>query len=198
MSANPVARLTPEQYLAADREAEFNSEYFDGQMYPMSAVSLRHSRLVSRIDVELHQALSERRCSAYIAPRVRSTRSTYMYPDIAVVCGQPRIADDKNDILLNPAVIVEVLSPSTEGHDRGLKFHRYGQIESLKEYVLVSQDMPRVEVFRRRDNGDWLFSEYFGLNAVCRLESLDCAIPLAGIFDGLEFTPDQLEEAAGG
>ena len=198
MSANPVPHVTPEQYLAADREAEFNSEYFDGQMYPMSAVSLRHSRLVSRIDVGLHQALSERRCSAYIAPRVRATRSSYMYPDIAVVCGQPLVADDQNDILLNPTVIVEVLSPSTEGHDRGLKFHRYGRIESLKEYVLVSQDMPRVEVFRRRDEGDWLFSEYFGLNAVCRLESLGCAIPLAGIFDGIEFTPDQLEEAAGG
>ena len=121
-----------------------------------------------------------------------------MYPDIAVVCGQPLVADDQNDILLNPTVIVEVLSPSTEGHDRGLKFHRYGRIESLKEYVLVSQDAPRVEVFRRRDGGGWTLSEHFGLNAVCRLESLDCAIPLAGIFDGLEFTPDQLEEAAGG
>jgi Uma2 family endonuclease len=117
-----------------------------------------------------------------------------MYPDVSVVRGKPEVADDQNDILLNPTVIVEVLSPSTEAHDRGLKFARYRRMESLREYVLVSQEAPHVEVFRRQEDGHWVLTEYFGLDSVCRLESIDCAIPLAGIYERVEFTPDQLAE----
>jgi Uma2 family endonuclease len=195
MSAKAQPRMTPEQYLEADRAAEIRSEFFDGEMFAMTGGSLRHSQLIGNVNTEVRQALRGMPCIVYVTEaRVRATRSSYMYPDVAVVCGKPEVAGDQNDILLNPTVIVEVLSPSTEAHDRGLKFLRYRRMESLREYVLVSQDAPRVEVFRRQEDGRWLMTEHSGLERVCRLESLDCAIPLAGIYERVEFTPDQLGE----
>ena len=119
--------------------------------------------------------------------RVRATRSSYTYPDVTVVCGEPQVADDHNDTLLNPWLIVEILPKSTEAHDRGPKFARCRQIDSLVEYVLVSQDEPLVEVFRRQSDGQWLLTEHQGLDASCRLESLDCSIPLSGIYQKIDF-----------
>ena len=106
-----------------------------------------------------------------------------------VVCGDPKFVDDRRDTLLNPALIVEVLSPSTEAYDRGFKSAQYRTVESLEEYALVSQSEPRVEVFRRQSGGHWLLSEAVGLAAVCNFESLDCALPLADIYAKVTFSP---------
>jgi Uma2 family endonuclease len=104
-----------------------------------------------------------------------------------VVCGEPRFADDQEDTLLNPQLIVEVLSPSTEAYDRGFKFKQYRNIGSLEEYVLVSQIESRIEVFRRQQNGDWLFHECVGLDSVCRLESVDCSLALSAVYKNITF-----------
>jgi Uma2 family endonuclease len=191
MSAQSQPRLTPEQYLEAERAAEYRSEYYCGHIYAMSGGSYQHFQIIGNISGELHAALKKRPCSVGSSDlRLRvSADGLYTYPDVVVICGDPRFADDQKDTLLNPALIVEVLSPSTEAYDRGFKSAQYRTLESLDEYVLVSQAEPRIEVFRRQSGGHWLLSEAIGLEAVCRFESLECGIPLADIYDKVTFSP---------
>jgi len=118
---------------------------------------------------------------------VFSPRGLHAYPDVVVVCGEPKLVDRRNDILLNPTVIIEVLSPSTEAYDRGFKFHQYQLVEPLQEYGLVSRTEARVEIFRRQGNGEWLLAESVGLGAVCHFKSIACEIPLAAIYPKVNF-----------
>jgi Uma2 family endonuclease len=192
MSAQAQPRLTPEQYLEAERAAKFRHEYFDGQMYAMSGGSFQHFQIIGNITAELHTSLKKRPWavgSNDLRLRV-SPDGLYTYPDVIVICGEPKFADDRCDTLLNPALIVEVLSPPTEAYDRGFKSAQYRTVESLQEYALVSQAEPRVEVFRRQVGGHWLLSEAIGLEAVCHFESLDCAVPLSEIYAKVTFSPD--------
>jgi Uma2 family endonuclease len=192
MSAQAQSLLTPEQYLEAERAAEFRNEYYGGHVCAMSGGCYQHAQIIGGLIHELGNARKKRPCS--VVPndlRLRvSPDGLYTYPDVVVICGDPQFADNLKDTLLNPALIVEVLSPSTEAYDRGFKAQQYRTLESLEEYVLVSQAEPRVEVFRRQPGGHWLLSEAIGLEAVCRFESLDCAIPLADIYDKVTFSAD--------
>jgi len=192
MSAQPQPRLTPEQYLDAERAAEFKHEYYNGQMYARPGGSFQHGLIVGNLIAELHTMLKERPCAVgSSALRLRvSPDGLYTYSDVLVICGDPKFADDQHDTLLNPALIVEVFSPSTEAYDRGFKSAQYRKVESLAEYALVSQAEPRVEVFRRQPGGHWLLSEAVGLEAICDFESLDCAVPLAEIYSKVTFSPD--------
>src|SRR5260221_3915864 len=178
MSAQPLPRMSPEQYLEMERAAEFRSEYFEGQVYAMAGGTYPHATIILNVGVQLHQALRQRPCTVTpIDVRLRvSPTGLYTYPDIMVVCGEAKFADDQRDTVLNPTLIVEVLSKSTEGHDRGFKFAQYRKLDSLREYVLVSTGEPRVEKFLRQSDGHWLLSESVGLDAVCRFESWDCQI----------------------
>jgi Uma2 family endonuclease len=188
MSAQPQPRLTPEEYLELDRASPYRNEYFDGRMYAMAGGTHRQSVVISNLARELGNALKKRPCLISVADaRVRTSGRLYTYSDVAVVCGPPKFADDRKDTLLNPVLVIEVLSPSTEAHDRGLKFGQYRQLESLVEYALVSQEEPRVEIFRRQPSGDWLLSESTGLDASCRFASVDCSIALAEIYDKVTF-----------
>ena len=193
MSAYPQPRLTPEQYLEIERAAEFRSEYYNGRMFAMSGGSGPHAFITANCVGELGNRLKDRPYRvAGIDLRVRASASgLHTYPDISVLCVEPQFADRHTDTLVNPALIVEVFSPSTEAYDRGFKFAQYRTLESLQEYVLVSETEPRVEVFRRQPNGDWLLAEYVGLNATCRLESAACAIPLAEIYDKVTFPAEE-------
>ena len=192
MCAQAQPHLTPEQYLAAERSAEFRHEFYNGQTYAMSGGSFRHAQIIGNLTAELHTGLKKRPCSVVSSElRLRvSPDGLYTYPDVMVICGDPRFADDQRDTLLNPALIVEVLSPSTEAYDRGFKSAQYRTVESLEEYALVSQSEPRVEVFRRQAGAQWLFSEAIGLESVCHFESLDCAVPLSEIYAKVAFSPD--------
>ena len=199
MSAQPHPSLTEEEYLKIERAAAFKSEYYDGRMYAMSGGSYPHGQIIPNLAAELRQALRGKGCSVTTSEvRIRvSPRGFYTYPDIAVVCGPPKFADDQADTLLYPTLLVEVLSPSTEAHDRGFKFAQYRQLESLQEYALVSQTEPRVEIFRRQAPGEWLLSEASGLDATCQFDSVGCRVPLAEIYYQVSFGAEDLPKRAG-
>jgi Uma2 family endonuclease len=187
MSAHATPFFTPEEYLEVERAAEIKSEYYDGQMFAMSGGTLPHSLIGGNLIAAMKLALRGKKCNVATADlRIRiSPRGPFVYADLSVYCGEPELADNYRDTLLNPTVVFEVLSKSSEGHDRGHKFSQYRKIPSLREYVLVSQTEPRIEVFLRQPEGKWILTEFVGMDAVCRLASLDCSIPLETVYDGV-------------
>lgn len=197
MSAQPKPYLSAEDYLAIDREAETRSEYFDGEIFAMSGGSRAHSRLAVNIASFLNTKLSGRPCEVFNSDlRVKIEASNlYTYPDISVVCGGPRFLDERQDTLLNPVLIVEVLSPSTERYDRGVKFRHYRQIPSLMEYVLVSQDEAQIERFLRTETGDWTLRVASGLESRIQLASIGEELPLAEIYEKVELPPVPLHDS---
>ena len=195
MASNPVSKVTEEQYLAMDRAAEIRSEFLDGEMWAMAGGSMRHAELHGNIYLELRNALrgSDRRPYASEL-RVRvMPRRMYAYPDVTVVCGKPQLADERQDILLNPAVIVEVLSPSTETYDRGAKFRYYLAIDTLKDYILVDQSRMRVEQYTRGADGAWTFRAYQQPQDALKIDSIGVSLPLNRIYDHVELPPPDVE-----
>jgi Uma2 family endonuclease len=192
MSAMPLPRLTPEQYLEIERAAEFRSEYFDGEMFAMSGGRLAHAMIGVKLASALDAALRGRKC-VVTGPDLRvrvAKKGPFFYPDATVCCGELQLADDYKDALLNPTAIFEVLSPSSEAYDRGRKFAAYRQIDSLREYVLVSQTEPAVESYLRGPEDKWTLTEFSGAGAVCSLESIGCQIALADIYRDVPLTID--------
>ena len=185
LSTQPIYYLPPEEYLALERQAECKSEYVEGAMYAMAGGSERHNLIAANIIIEIGVQLRGRPCRVYPSDlKVRVPNSTkFFYPDVSVVCGAPRFADDQRDVVLNPVLIVEVLSESTAGFDRGKKFLSYQQIDSLQEYLLVSQDEFLVEHYIKRDDDNWLYSKVRGLDGRVALPSIECGITLSGIYD---------------
>ncbi len=181
--------MSPEKYLDLERAAEFRHEYYNGRMYAMSGGSYPHAIVIGNMAYALRSGLGKRPCVVATSDlRVRvSPNGLYTYPDIAVVSGPPKLLDGHKDTLLNPILIAEVLSPSTEACGRGFKSAQYRTLESLQEYALVSQTEPRAEVFRRQSSGDWLLSEAVGLDAMCRFESLNSSVALSEIYANISF-----------
>ena len=175
--------ITPQEYLALERKAHCKSEYLNGHIIAMAGASSKHNLIVGDIFYGLYPELRRRGCLVYTNDmRVRpNPRDSYFYPDVVVVCGEPQFEDEAFDTLLNPIVIVEVLSPSTEAYDRGEKFRRYQQLASLKEYVLVSQDKVWVE-HHRRHGAQWILSHYRSLEEELLLPSIGCEVPLHDIY----------------
>ena len=182
MSSPNTDILTPAEYLAIERKAEIRSEYIAGRMYVMSGGSREHSTIAMNLGREISGQLLGRSCDAYGSDmRVKITpRAMYTYPDLSVAC-DPRFEDAEVDTLLNPAVIIEVLSDSTEAYDRGEKFAQYRRIDSLREYVLVAQKKMRVEHFLR-EGEQWLLSEISDPEARLRLSSIACDVRIADIY----------------
>jgi Uma2 family endonuclease len=193
MSALAKPRLTPEEYLARERKAEFKSEYFAGETFAMAGTSMKHSLIVANVVGELRPQLKRRPCHVYPTDmRVKvSPTGLYTYPDVTVVCGKPQFEDEKEDIVLNPTVVFEVLSESTEDYDRGRKFVHYRTIESLREYVLIAQDECRVERFERQPDSSWLLSVTDRMEDTLRLPAIGCELPLAEIYHKVEFPAEQ-------
>jgi len=181
--------VTPEQYLSVERNSEIKSEYYDGQMFAMSGGSLAHALLPLRIVELIAPGLRNGACEAVTSDlRVRvASAGPFFYPDLTVYCGEAHLADEYNDVLLNPSVIFEIVSRSSEGYDRGFKFAQYRQIESLREYVLVSQTEPRIEVFARQADQSWVLREWVGMDAVCRLASVGVEFSLSDIYRNIRF-----------
>jgi Uma2 family endonuclease len=179
---------SPAEYLELERAAEFKSEYFDGEIFAMSGASRAHGLIAANILASLHGQLRGKPCELFVADmRVKvDATGLYTYPDLVVACGDIRFEDKSLDTLLNPLVVIEVLSPSTEAYDRGTKFEHYRRLESLQEYVLVAQDRYHVDVFRRGEGGDWILSEARGLEETIRLPAIECQLELREVYDKVE------------
>lgn len=189
MSTQPTTYLTPEEYLALEREAEYKSEYIDGVMVAMTGASRRHNLIAVNILRELSEQLRGRPCETYPSDmRVRiPSRRVYTYQDVVVVCGEPRFEDAHVDTLLNPALIVEILSESTERYDRGKKFGFYRTVESLAEYLLVAQDEQRIELYTKQADGRWLLADYRLPEDVVELTSVQCRLALKEVYEKVTF-----------
>lgn len=183
--------LTPEEYIAAERKATLKSEYLSGEIVAMSGASNEHNLITMNTANGLYNQVTERGCRVYASDmRVGiGAGVSYFYPDIAVTCDRPRFEDDVLDILTNPQVIVAVLSESTESYDRGEKFAHYRQLESLQEYILISQDQVRVEHYLRQDE-QWLLSEFRALADVLPLVSIGAELSLNQIYRFVELETD--------
>ncbi len=189
MSAVPKIYLTPADYLAFERQSDIKHEYFRGELFAMAGASRQHVRIAVNATIVLGNQLRGRGCDIFSSDmRVKvSPTGLYTYPDLAVVCGRPRFEDKELDTLLNPTLIVEILSKSTEAYDRGEKFAQYRTLETLTDYLLISQDRPHIERFTRQEGGLWLLSESIGLDAMMPIESIQCQLPLAEVYDRVEF-----------
>jgi len=185
MSSQPTTYLTPAQYLTIERKAEHKSEYIDGEMVAMTGASRNHNLIAFNLTREISSQLRGRPCEGYASDmrvRVPSTR-LYTYPDVVVVCGDPQFEDEYVDTLLNPTVIIEVLSQSTELYDRGRKFGFYRSIESLAEYLLVAQEEYKVEQYVKQADGRWLLTDYRSLEDMIELPSIQCNLAMREIYD---------------
>lgn len=184
MSTQPKHRYTPAEYLEREREADFKSEYLDGEIFAMGGASARHVLIVTNVAGELRAQLRERPCTVYSTDlRVQvSEQGLYTYPDVVVICGPPRFSDEHRDMVTNPQVIVEVLSKSTKNYDRGEKFEQYRKIESFVEYVLIAQDRPHVEHFQKQSDGTWVLSETNDPAGVIDLPTVQCRLSLEEIY----------------
>jgi Uma2 family endonuclease len=189
MAASAREYLTPEEYLALERQAETKHEYFDGQLVAMVGGSGPHSWIAGNTIIAFGIQLRSRPCAVFTSDmKVGITKlRAYSYPDVTIVCGTPQFGEEERDVLLNPQVIVEVLSPSTERYDRTGKFLRYQRIPSFAEYLLIEQAMPRVELCSRQADRSWEWSIAEGLEATIFIPSLDCAIALADIYRNVTF-----------
>lgn len=189
MATQPqTATVTLDEYLAAEETAEFRSEFIDGVVVAMVGGTLEHGVIAQNIGSVLHAKLRGGPCRVVSqGTHVRASLSERVfYPDVAVFCGEPRRERRVRDLLLNPVVIVEVLSPSTADYDRGTKWENYRRIPSLQDYLLVAQDEPLVERYTRQGDGFWLFSETTGFDASIRLESIGVDLALRDAYDGVD------------
>lgn len=197
-TAPPSNKLTAAEYLAIERRAAYNSEFVDGVMYPlhrdgakgMAGASRGHNRVNENLSGELHARIKGSGCQSFSRDlRVRvGPDGPYYYPDLVVVCGEPEYAADDPDALLNPVVIVEVLSDTTEGYDRRFKFQQYKKTAAFREYVLAAQDAAFVERWVRRADGTWAPDDpAVGPDAVLTLAAVPVSVPLADVYAGVSF-----------
>lgn len=189
MSSVPHQHYTFAEYLARERFAEYRSEYFQGEIFAMAGGSRRHARICDNLVARMLEKLRGGPCHPYsssLRVKVEATGLT-TYPDLSIVCGEEKFDDQEKDTLLNPRLIFEVLSPSTERYDRGRKFNNYKQIPTLEEYLLISQTDPRVERITRQGDIGWVLAVTLGLDATVDFPTLGCSLSLAEIYEGVDF-----------
>jgi Uma2 family endonuclease len=189
MSTLPKPHLTPQEYLEIERQAEFKSEYFQGQMFAMAGARETHNLIVANAIGELIRQFKSRPCRVYPSDmRVCVSKvGLYTYPDVVAVCGDREFLDGQLDTLVNPNLIIEVLSPSTEAYDRGRKFESYRSIESLRQYLVVSSDRVHADLFTRASDGQWSLSEASQLQDTLDIRSVGCTLKLSDLYDKVEW-----------
>lgn len=189
MAAEVNRLLTPAEYLAFERQSETKHEYVAGELFAMVGASRAHNLIVATTITSLNNALAARPCDVYPSDmRVKiGTLGIYTYPDITVVCGESELEDSEQDTLLDPTVIIEVLSPSTQRYDRGLKFRRYQLIPSLRHYLLIAQDEPRVEHYTIAQDGELKLRVLRDIHTTVDLAAIDCRLPLTEIYARIAF-----------
>lgn len=180
--------MTPQEYLKFERASDTKHEYYAGEIFAMTGASKNHNRIVISASSALYAQLRQRPCDIFandMRVKILST-GLYTYPDISIVCAVPEFEDDEVDTLLNPTVVIEVLSPSTEAYDRGKKFQHYRSIPSLQEYILIAQDSVQIEHYVLREN-EWVFIDASTLDGSLTLPSIDCTLRLSDVYEKVEF-----------
>lgn len=200
MTAQPKQYITSEEYLAFERTSDEKHEYYAGTIYAMAGGSARHNRIAGSAYAALYAQLRQRNCNVYPSDmRVKIVQTgLYTYPDITIICGNEQYEDRKEDTLLNPTIIIEVLSPSTEKYDRGKKFQQYRSILSLREYILIAQDEYHIEQFTRQSDNRWVFSEAVGRDGKIELPAVQCILLLEEVYEKVDLAqeePDQEESS---
>jgi Uma2 family endonuclease len=190
MATDPRRRVSPEEYLSLERQSETKNEYLNGEIYAMAGASRRHNFIAGDVYASLLSQLRGRGCDVYSGDmRVRvPAADLYTYPDVTVVCGEPELDDAEVDTLLNPTLIVEVLSRTTESYDRGVKFGYYRTLSSFAEYVVLAQDHVHAEHWVRQGNSGWLLTETGHREDVLELPSIGCTLALRDVYDRVAFT----------
>jgi len=185
---------SPEEYLELERRAETRHEFVDGIIYAMAGESLSHSRICINLAGEVRAQLKGKNCEA-LSPNMKvraESKGMYAYPDLTIVCGKPLFHDRQRDVLLNPKVIIEVLSPSTEIYDRTTKFQKYRLgSPTLTDYILVSQDKAFVEHFSKQTDGNWIYRSYGEIEDFLRIETIEIELSLREIYDRVEFVVEE-------
>lgn len=188
MVTNPISDdYTVEEYLAQEEQDHIRYEYVDGEIFAMSGGTGNHSRITMNTATEINTQLRNTNCYVNSSDlRVKISETKYVYPDFSIVCGESEFADDNHTMLTNPILVAEVLSPSTEGYDRGLKYEFYRSLSSLKAYLLIDQSRIHVELYTLQENG-WLFQEFKSLDDKIQLVMIDSTLPLSEIYRGINF-----------
>ena len=191
-----ATRFTEAEYLACERAAEFRSEYYRGEMFAMAGATEEHEIISTNITGLFWLAFRGRPCKAYGANmRVKvSPTGLYTYPDLSALCAEPEFLDQQFDTLTNPQVLIEILSKSTAGYDRGTKADHYRRLPSLREHLLIEQTRPHVDVYRRGKGKKWEFEAFEGLDAVIELASVQVTLPLRDIYDRVVFAEIGLKD----
>lgn len=184
MSTQKIKKLTPEEYLEIERNAEFKSEYYNGEMFALAGASYVHNRITRNISKALGLQLKGKVCEEFQSDlKIKEKISgLFTYPDVVVIRGEPEFYDDEKDVVVNPAVIMEVLSKSTETYDRGFKFELYRRIETLKDYFMVSQDKISIEYYTRNDDDSWTLKEFKKINQNIEIKSIGCILELKDVY----------------
>lgn len=189
ISTVPKHYVTPEEYLHRERKADFRSEYYRGEMFAMAGASANHNLIVGNCIQTLGLQLKKKPCRVYpndLRLRIEAT-GLYTYPDLSVVCGESQLESDAGDVLLNPVVLIEVLSDSTEAYDRGKKFEHYRTIPSLQHYVLIAQDRHSIDCFTKSTNESWNLTTSQGLDGKINLDAIDSELAVAEVYDKVIF-----------
>jgi len=192
MAAPSTLHLSPEQYLIQERKSADKHEYYAGEIFALTRANQQHNLIVGNVSSELSLQLKKRVDTVYAcAMRVKIEQvGLYTYPDVVVVCGKAQFEDKEQDTLLNPTVIVEVLSKSTEAYDRGAKFKNYRTLPSLTEYILIAQDAHHIEHYIRQADNQWLLSEVDDPDGAVDLPTIQCHLLLHEVYDKVEFAPE--------
>ncbi len=195
MTAQVQRKITPDEYLAMERDADFKSEYYNGEIFAMAGASRKHNLICGNVFAALHAQFKNRSCEAYTGDmRVRvSETGLYTYPDVLALCEPPLFDDEEKDTLLNPSLIIEVLSKSTESYDRGEKFAHYRTLSSLKEYILISQNSFQIEHYMRQSGSRWILSEFSHPEDTVELPSVGCSMKLSEVYDKVTFSEKAMQ-----
>lgn len=181
---------TPDEYLAFERASDAKHEYLDGQIYAMAGASPTHNQICFNAIVAVGSQIMDSSCIGYTSDQKIRTdpMDLFSYPDLTIVCGDPIFHDEQKDVILNPTVIIEVLSPRTETYDRSTKLDRYQNIRTLTDYILISQNRPCVEHYaRQKGKRQWLFTIETSLEAEIKITSIKCKLKLADIYNRVKF-----------
>jgi Uma2 family endonuclease len=185
-------RISAEEYLRLERAAEFKSEFYNGEIIAMAGASRFHNRVKENLAIEIGSQLKKGPCQSFSSETKVNVDQTgnYFYPDILIVCGNAEYQDGNLDVLLNPTVVIEVLSPSTENFDRGMKMLNYQRVPSLREYLVVYQDQPLIQHYAKQADDTWVQTRFEGMSATLKLLEGKAAIPFEDIYNRIEFTED--------